>query len=155
MPGAWAADRKHWVNSAARVLKRYVTKTESCWVWTGPLDKGGYGRTGVDGKDMAGHRLIYEHFKGPIPEGLQIDHLCRNRRCVNPAHLEPVTLQENLRRGLGPAALNRNKVICLRGHALSGENIKIDANGGRQCVICTDERQRLYNERRRRNKASA
>jgi hypothetical protein len=150
MPGKWLAGRKHWVNSAARALKRYVTKTDNCWIWNGPIDKGGYGRTGVDGKDRASHRLIYEHFKGSIPEGLQIDHLCRNRRCVNPDHLEPVTLQENLRRGFGPAALNRRKVVCMRGHALSGENLYVNPRGQRQCKACRLMNQRLSYARKKR-----
>ena len=71
---------------------------------------------------MLAHRAYYERYVGPIPEGLVIDHLCRNRRCVNPTHLEPVTSAENNLRGLGPGAVNRRKKACHRGHAFTPEN---------------------------------
>jgi hypothetical protein len=71
-----------------------------CWVWNGTIDGGGYGRLRLNGVKWLAHRYTYEKHVGPIPTGLQIDHLCRNRACVNPNHLEPVTAQTNLRRGL-------------------------------------------------------
>jgi HNH endonuclease len=72
-----------------------------CWVWERSLTTKGYGNTSKDGKTALAHRVYYEQAKGPIPEGLQIDHLCRNRACVNPDHMEAVPQQENLRRGVG------------------------------------------------------
>lgn len=84
-----------------------------CWLWTGPENGTGYGRPFYDGRRVYAHRLIYELLVGPIPEGLQLDHLCRNRGCVSPWHLEPVTCQENLRRG---RHFEREKTQCPSGH---------------------------------------
>ena len=82
----------------SRVLSRYV-EVDGCWLWTGGR-RGGYGRIKLaETGTVDAHRLSYEHHIGPIPDGLVIDHLCRNRSCINPAHLEPVTTAENIRRG--------------------------------------------------------
>lgn len=84
-----------------RVFAHIEADTGGCWLWTGPTDRDGYARqVGWYGALARPHRLIYEVLVGPIPDGLQIDHLCRVKRCVNPEHLEPVTTQENTRRGL-------------------------------------------------------
>ena len=86
---------------------------------------------------MGAHRIVYELIKGKIPEGLFIDHLCRVRNCVNPDHLEPVTHEENIRRGIGGVnAINRAKTHCLKGHPLSGENMQM-RNGARVCLTCS------------------
>ena len=104
-----------------------VEKTDSCWLWLGCLNHNGYGRFSYELKTVPAHRWLYERVVGPIPEGFQIDHLCRNPRCVNPAHLEAVTPQVNTLRGDTPAAANAEKQFCPQGHPL-GEN--------RKCLIC-------------------
>lgn len=105
---------------------------KGCWIWM--ADKSGnptgYGRFKIKGKIKVAHRIAYELTKGPIPEGLQIDHLCRNKSCVRPAHLEAVTGKENCQRATG-------KSVCLRGHP----RIKIKKNG--TCYLCELERNKL------------
>lgn len=91
-----------------------------CVPWTRAIGADGYGRQ-WDGRQMAlAHRLVYEREVGPIPEGLQIDHLCRNRACVNPAHLEPVTQRVNILRGESVSAQHARRTHCLHGHPLDG-----------------------------------
>lgn len=87
---------------------------------------------------VAAHRLAYEELRGPIPSGLELDHKCRVRGCVNPWHLEPVTTAENIRRGIGRPAENARKAVCLRGHPLSGDNLYRSPSGlgGRRCRSC-------------------
>lgn len=111
-----------------------VEKTETCWNWTGHINGGGYGifhrkRDGVRRRWRA-HRLMYEHLVGPIPEGLVLDHLCRNTRCVNPEHLDPVTNVENVRRAM--ALITE----CPHGHPYSDENTYRCPNGNRRCREC-------------------
>ena len=79
----------------------YVEDSNGCWIWQGYSDKDGYGTIGIKNKVKKAHRVYYEKYIGPIPEGLQLDHLCRNPSCVNPKHLEPVSAAENTRRGKG------------------------------------------------------
>lgn len=94
--------------------------------------------------------MSHELHKGPIPEGLVIDHLCRNRGCVNPDHLEAVTQRENILRGEGLAAANARKTHCPKGHPYSGENLYVvPSSGRRQCRICADARRALSAEVRR------
>ncbi len=120
-----------------------VEKTPACWLWTGSLSSDGYGQM-VNPFHVA-HRLSYEMLVGPIPDGLQIDHLCRNRRCVNPTHLEPVTVRENLLRSpITLAARNASKTHCIHGHPFDEQNT-YRHNGRRQCRIC----RRLNGQRRR------
>lgn len=112
-----------------------VDEATGCHNWTGPLDAYGYGRASFQAKGHKAHRLAYEAARGPIPEGLEMDHLCRNRRCINPDHLEPVTRSENLRRGNGPAAQNARKTHCKHGHEFTAENTRQVAKG-RRCATC-------------------
>lgn len=105
----------------------------ACWHWTGPTDRG-YGKISVNARRVKAHRFIYEREVGPIPDGLTLDHLCRNTACVNPAHLEPVTNSENVRRQ--GAALRKD--VCPRGHALD----HVRPNGYRYCTTCHNARRR-------------
>lgn len=116
-----------------------------CWVWTGCIagTDGGYGQIRVKGRGLAAHRVAYELFVGPIPEGLQLDHLCRNKHCVNPEHLEPVTASENKRRDHEASGLCRNGL-----HAKNDETMLVSRNGKRRCRPCMAETQRRYRARK-------
>lgn len=116
--------------------------TNFCWEWTGGKRKG-YGLFGLDGKSKSAHRYSYELFKGDIEKGMTIDHLCRNRACVNPNHLESVTNKENVLRGFGLTAINARKTHCLRGHILSGENLYVHKNNYRACKQCMKNRNKI------------
>lgn len=125
---------------------------DECWPWMLRLNRG-YGEVGLVGRfyHVRPHRVAYELLVGPIPDGLVIDHLCRNRSCCNPAHLEPVTVGENIRRGLSG---NGSKTHCLYGHPFSGDNLisfrESDGSGfGRACRICKRRRDRERSHRRR------
>jgi len=127
-----------------------VNKTDTCWLWTA-CARGGYGQISAGGRSrkiLSAHRVAYEMLVGPIPEGLDLDHLCRVTLCVNPKHLEPVTHRENLLRGESPSAKHARKTECLRGHPLSGANLYTDPKGRRQCRICRNESKRLYRRRK-------
>lgn len=111
------------------------TKDE-CWLWTGCIQTRGYGQfRGYQSKHIPAHRFAYEALVGEIPEGLVIDHLCRVRRCVNPAHMEIVTQRENILRGDGVAAHHARKTHCIRGHEFTPENT-IRHPHGRNCRAC-------------------
>ena len=125
-----------------------------CWEWNGSKQAGGYGQISRGHTEtLLVHRLSWEILVGPIPDGLQLDHLCRNKTCVNPDHLEPVTFQENLRRGAPiNAELLRRRTHCVHGHPLSGDNIRIRSNRGKRervCKECARRRGRVYARRRR------
>ncbi len=117
-----------------RLLARVQEDENGCWVWQGALDSKGYGHiyAGPGAGVARCHRVTYQHYVGPIPDGLDIDHLCRNRKCSNPAHLEAVTRRVNLLRGEGPAAANARKLHCDQGHQFD----KIDPTRGRYCSVC-------------------
>lgn len=107
-----------------------------CWEWQGAIAVTGYGVCKRRGRTRFAHRAAYMELVGPIPEGLTIDHLCRNHRCVNPVHLEAVTITENILRGTSPAAQNARKTHCLRGHPFNEANTYMTPRGGRVCRAC-------------------
>lgn len=132
-----------------------VEKQENgCWIWRGYINVEGYGKAA---NNKMAHRVAYQLVIGNIPEGLEIDHLCRNRRCVNPAHLEPVTHTENVKRGdysnvdrelLG--RLQREKTHCPKGHPYTGNNLRINYAGRRVCRECERIKNRQYLARKKR-----
>lgn len=128
-----------------------------CWLWIGNIDTGtGYGRLWAPGRrSLLAHRFSYTLHIRQIPRGLQLDHLCRVRSCVSPQHLEPVTIQENLRRGLGTTAATAARVKnalakthCKTGHLYSDTNTFIANDGSRGCRQCHRESQARYCERK-------
>ncbi len=121
-------------NDADEMLAKYVTKTESCWIWTGKIHKG-YGLISIKDRTHYMHRVSYEKARGPIPDGMDLDHLCRNRACVNPDHLEPVTHAENMRRRVISPVFGVMRTHCRLGHAFV---IKTVASGGLKnyCPSC-------------------
>lgn len=130
-------------------LEARLMRTDTCWLWTAGKFVSGYGRIKVAGKTWRAHRLAYEVFVGPIPEGLVLDHLCRVKHCVRPDHLDPVTDRVNILRGDGWAARNARKTFCGRGHLLDEENTYITSRGGRHCRSCVRENKTRWRQRQK------
>ena len=126
----------------AEVLRANSRAADGCIVWAGALDSKGYGRvyvgTRLDGRAQTrfAHRVAWELANGPVPDGLPLDHLCRNRACINVAHLEPVTHRVNILRGVGITAVNAAKTACISGHEYTPENTRIIRTGARIHRIC-------------------
>lgn len=125
---------------------RFVARgaPDECWLWHGEVSNSGYGsyRAHRSSPHTTAHRVAYELEVGPIPVGLQLDHLCRTKLCVNPRHLEPVTARVNLLRSTGITAKNALKTCCDRGgHPLAGPNLRVLRSGARSCRTCARELQ--------------
>lgn len=143
------------MSAAARFLAQiaYDGQDCQCWLWTGYLNAWGYGRFADAGRLYSAHRWAHEQWIGPIPDEFEVDHLCRNRACVNPAHLEAVTHQENVLRGESRAAQNAKAIACPLGHPFDEANTYFyKARGTRNCRAC---RKKQYQDHIDRKRASA
>lgn len=137
-------------NSHAARLPEYIRewsqRPSECWVWPGTINSQGYGVLKWRGRDNArAHRATYQVLVGEVPDGFELDHLCRNRACVNPAHLEAVTHAENVRRGIGNG--NAEKTHCKRGHAFTPENTGLHRREWgveRVCLTCLRMHSRMH-----------
>lgn len=123
----------------------HIQKTDTCWLWMGARQPNGYGRVKVGRFLAMAHRVSYALANGDVGPGLVLDHLCRNPRCVNPAHLEAVTHRTNTIRGAGPAGITHRTGRCVRGHV---------AEPGRDCLVCARDRKRTYRAAKRQAVAS-
>lgn len=149
-----AAEYPYWswsVEREARVWDQ-IDATGDCWLWATNIRKG-YGHLVVKDRGhrhfLTAHRLVWYWLVGPIENKLELDHLCRVRRCVNPAHLEPVTHQTNQRRGWGVSGICASKRRCQNGHPFTGENLVIHSDGRRACRICETAHNRRHRVRSR------
>ena len=127
--------------------KYAVDPATGCWVWQGSKNSNGYGTVRNGGRMQYAHRVAYAYYRDDaLPPytrpGPQLDHLCRNRACCNPWHLELVSNRENVLRGTAPSAVNAKKTHCPRGHAYEGDNLYVTPGGQRQCRECNRERDR-------------
>ena len=120
---------------------------DGCWTWTGYINHNGYGRVRHEGRQRQAHRWSYELFVGPIPERLVLDHICRNRACVRPDHLEAVTQSVNVLRG-NPSNGNVGKTHCKWGHEFTPENTQITRSGKRRCQTCSRNETRARRQRK-------
>ena len=124
------------------IIRNRTEKVGLCWIWTGFKNNSGYGQTSFKGKSWRAHRLLYYLFKGPIANGMTIDHLCQNKACVNPEHLQVVSSSENI------ARRTKKKKKCLFGHHIKGKNRMIcylKRYGKRVCKICHDNKKLIHN----------
>lgn len=125
----------------------WVPLDTNCWLWTATINSHGYGQFGISGVLTPPHRVVYEWEVGPIPKGMEIDHLCRVRSCVRPVHLEVVTHRTNTLRGDTVTAINARKTHCPEGHPYDAVNTYIRPSGSRECRMCVRRRNRKRRER--------
>lgn len=127
-----------------RVLQKINIDDKGCWNWTGYLDQSGYAVYRFKEGSSRVARWLYEKTVAPIPKPLTIDHVCRNRACINPKHMEPVTMRENLMRGDSFSGINHRKTVCVHGHEYSESNTGKAKAGGRFCKTCQRDRAKRY-----------
>lgn len=154
MTSAYARGRMTNDERIARWLSRCATDENGCWIWPGAKANGGYGNVltlNSDGEYVSRglHRVVYEHRVGPIPDGLDLDHLCRVPACCNPAHLEPVTHRENTLRGETVPAARSKITHCPQGHEYTAENTRLSKRGQRSCRTCKKVQDNAYHARMR------
>lgn len=154
--------KAHQKDPKRRFAENLRFEQNGCWTWTGYTTDEGYGRFSVSQRLVLVHRYSYETQRGPIPEGLVLDHLCRNTSCVNPDHLDAVAQRVNILRGVGASAQNSKKTHCYRGHEFTPQNTGQHQNGSRKCLACEtakyaakQEQNRLNSKKTRRSKRLA
>lgn len=125
---------------------QYVVKTATCWLWTGGQSHG-YGNFHLDGRQVGAHRFAYAEVHGPIGAALVLDHVCRNKLCVRPSHLQAVSQRINVLRGDVARALRENR--CVNDHEFTPDNTYVNPKGARVCLICRRASEARYRERRR------
>lgn len=137
------------ISLETRFWEKVTKHQEGCWEWTGAINGHGYGHIKIEGRMVPAHRVAYEFLVNPIPEGLDLDHLCRTRHCVRPTHLEPVTRRTNILRGKNFSAHYARQTHCKRGHEFTPENT-YEWGTSRHCRTCRRERDRQSRLQRRR-----
>ena len=126
-----------------RFLSKITVQSNGCWLWTGYRNQDGYGIFRVKGQSLKAHRWGYEHWRGPVSSGKELDHVvCDTPACANPWHVEPTTHQANVLRGDGPTAQNARKTHCPEEHEYAPDNVIITTTGGRRCRTCDRVRKR-------------
>ena len=139
-----------------RIANKFIPDLAGCWVWIASKNPQGYGWTTFKNRSYLAHRAVYELLVGPIPDGLQCDHLCLNKSCVNPAHIEIVTAKVNTLRGTNPCAISAKKTHCIHGHEFTPANTYRGVANRRDCLTCKRLRnQRIEAERTRKRRQAA
>ncbi len=133
------------MDNKSRFLAKVRVNDNGCWEWTANVNPNGYGMFWWNGRKDYAHQFAYETYVGPTKQGFDIDHKCRNRKCVNPKHLELVTHSENQRRGLLGVLRKLVQTHCKHGHPFDETNTKLNPQGHRLCIICDRERKARWN----------